>query len=317
MGRFPFPMPYGWFKVALPEEVPPGSVITRRYFGTELVLWRDGAGGVICQEAYCPHLGAHLGVGGSVEDSCIRCPFHGWAFDSEGSNIEIPYADRANRSARLRSFPAREHAGVIFAWYHPQEAPPQWDLMEIPEYEDEQYGQYEVYDYTIRTCLQELGENGFDHAHFQFVHSHPRVGHTEKVEFRGVDRTVLTSQEFPSSRGPVDARIDVYGRGPGVAITRYRGLIDASLLGCSTPIDDETTHLTFMFTLRNPEGDPHLERIARAFVRSVTSEVGQDIPIWENKRYQPRPALASSEKPIADYRRWFKQFYVEPAEATA
>jgi 3-ketosteroid 9alpha-monooxygenase subunit A len=52
--------------------------------------------------------------------------------------------------------------------------------------------------------------------------------------------------------------------------------------------------------------------MARAFVESVTSEVQQDIPIWEHKRYLPAPALASSEKPIAEWRRWFSQFYVEP-----
>ena len=155
-----------------------------------------------------------------------------------------------------------------------------------------------------------MSENGFDHAHFQFVHNHPRVGRTEKVEFNGYDRVVLSSQEFPSSRGPVDARIDIFGRGPGFAVTRYRGLIDASLLGCSTPIDDETTQLTFLFTLKNPDADAHVARIARAFVDSVTSEVRQDIPIWEHKRYVASPALAPSEKPIADYRRWFEQFYV-------
>jgi hypothetical protein len=41
----------------------------------------------------------------------------------------------------------------------------------------------------------------------------------------------------------------------------------------------------------------------------VTSEVQQDIPIWEHKRYQPSPALAPSEKPITEFRRWFSQFY--------
>ena len=87
------------------------------------------------------------------------------------------------------------------------------------------------HEYTVKSCLQELGENGFDHAHFQFVHSHPRVGRTERVDFDGDHRTVLTSQEFPSSKGPVDARIDVFGRGPGFAVTRYAGLIDASLIG--------------------------------------------------------------------------------------
>ena len=311
MSRFPFPMPYGWFKIAMANELAPGDILSRRYFATDLVIWRDSSGRIACQEAYCAHLGAHLGVGGTVEDGCIRCPFHGWAYDVDGANVDIPYADRPNKKAVLRTFPVREHAGIVFAWYHAAGAEPLWDLMPVGEYGDPEYSEYEVHDFTVRTCLQEMGENGFDHAHFQFVHSHPRVGNTEKVEFNGYDRVVLTSQEFPSSKGPVDARIDVFGRGPGFAVTRYRGLIDASLVGCSTPIDDETTHLTFLFTLKNPGDDEKTARIARAFIDSVTREVGQDIPIWEAKRYIESPALAPSEKPIADYRRWFSQFYVE------
>ena len=52
-----------------------------------------------------------------------------------------------------------------------------------------------------------------------------------------------------------------------------------------------------------------MARISRAFIKSVTREVGQDIPIWEAKRYEPSPALAPSEKPIMEWRRWFAQFY--------
>jgi nitrite reductase/ring-hydroxylating ferredoxin subunit len=307
-------MPFGWFKVAMPGDIPTATVVTRRLFGTDLVLWRDEDGVIACQEAFCPHLGAHLGVGGTIESSCIRCPFHGWAFDAAGDNREIPYAARPNGKAKLRTYPTRQHAGIVFAWYHPAGIPPLWELMEIPEYDDSEYGQYQVFDFTIKTCLQELGENGFDHAHFQFVHSHPKVGTVEKIEFRGFDRTVLTSQQFPSSKGPVDARIDIFGRGPGMAVTRYHGLIDASLIGCSTPVDEETSNLTFLFSLKNPDRDQHVANIAKAFVTSVTSEVGQDIPIWENKRYQPTPALASSEKPITQYRHWFRQFYADGTE---
>jgi hypothetical protein len=248
-------------------------------------------------------------VGGVIEGGCIRCPFHGWAYDSDGANVDVPYADRANAKARLRTYPVHEHAGVVFAWYHPDGAPPMWELLDVPEYDDAAYGPYEVHDFTVRSCLQEMGENGFDHAHFQYVHSHPRTGVTESVSLDGYDRVVLTSQQFPSSRGPVDGRIDIFGRGPGFAVTRYTGLIDASLLGCSTPIDDETVALTFLFTMKNPDGDEKLTRIARAFIDSVTREVQQDIPIWEAKRYVPTPALAPSEKPIMEYRRWFAQFY--------
>jgi 3-ketosteroid 9alpha-monooxygenase subunit A len=312
VSRFPFPMPFGWFKVAMSDEVGAGDVLTKKYFGTELVLWRDADGAVTCQEAYCAHLGAHLGVGGTIDGSCIRCPFHGWAFDREGVNVDIPYADRPNRRATLRSFPVQESAGLVTAWYHPHGEPPKWDLIEIPEYDDPAYLPYEVFDFEIATCIQELSENAFDHAHFQFVHSHPRVGLTEKVELSGFDKVVLTSQEFPSSKGPVKGRIDVFGRGPGFAITRYSGLLDASLIGCSTPIDKDRVHLSFHFTLRNPERSPKLERIGEAFVQSVTSEVQQDIPIWEAKRYVETPSLAPSEGPIMEFRRWFRQFYADP-----
>ena len=297
----------------MPDEIGVGQIVTRHYFGTELVLWRDRTGQLACQEAFCAHLGAHLGIGGKVEGDCVRCPFHGWTWSTSGVNVEIPYADRPNLKARLRTFPVCEHAGIVLAWYHPLGDAPKWEPLPVDERDDPDYGEYQQFDYTIRTCLQELGENGFDHAHFEFVHSHPRVGDTERVEFSGYDRAVLTRQQFPSSKGPVDARIDVYGRGPGFGITRYRGLIDATLLGCSTPIDEETTQLTFLFTLRRPRADAHTERIGKAFIESVTREVEQDIPIWEHKRYLATPALASSEKPIADWRRWFSQFYVDSA----
>ncbi|CAF4939253.1 unnamed protein product, partial [Rotaria socialis] len=33
---------------------------------------------------FCPHMGAHLGVGGKIRHgTCIECPFHGWTFDGE------------------------------------------------------------------------------------------------------------------------------------------------------------------------------------------------------------------------------------------
>ena len=46
-----------------------------------------------CQsiDAFCPHLGAHLGYGGLVEESTIRCPFHAWRFDGTGACVEVPY----------------------------------------------------------------------------------------------------------------------------------------------------------------------------------------------------------------------------------
>jgi 3-Ketosteroid 9alpha-hydroxylase C-terminal domain len=34
---------------------------------------------------------------------------------------------------------------------------------------------------------------------------------------------------------------------------------------------------------------------------------------WENERYQPTPALAPTERPVTEFRRWAAQFYAEMA----
>ncbi|CAG2106418.1 unnamed protein product [Medioppia subpectinata] len=62
--------------------------------GQQRVLFRGPSGVVHCLSAYCPHLGANLGVGGHVVtesgDDCIQCPFHGWRFGGDGQCKRIP-----------------------------------------------------------------------------------------------------------------------------------------------------------------------------------------------------------------------------------
>ena len=81
----PFPIPFGWFQVAFPDDLAPGDVTALRYWGRDLVLWRDTDGGFHLQDAYCPHLGAHIGIGGTVDGDQVVCPFHGWRYDGDGT----------------------------------------------------------------------------------------------------------------------------------------------------------------------------------------------------------------------------------------
>ena len=63
------------------------------YLGLNLVAWRGESGKAYVADAYCPHLGAHLGIGGKVSQECITCPFHGWQFEgSNGALAKIPYS---------------------------------------------------------------------------------------------------------------------------------------------------------------------------------------------------------------------------------
>ena len=94
-GRFPFPAyPNGWFRVAYADEIARGQLKGLHYFGQDLVAFRDEEGEAHVLDAHCPHLGAHLAVGGRVEGRGIRCPFHAWLWDGEGRCLDIPYAKR-------------------------------------------------------------------------------------------------------------------------------------------------------------------------------------------------------------------------------
>ena len=69
------------------------------YLGQDLVLFRGEDGIARVFDAYCPHLGAHLGIGGRVCGDGLACPFHGWRFDGEGHLAEVPGLDRKPRAS--------------------------------------------------------------------------------------------------------------------------------------------------------------------------------------------------------------------------
>ena len=57
-------IPFGWYPVELAANLAVGEVKPMRYFSTELAMWRGEDGQVRVIDAYCKHLGAHMGHGG-------------------------------------------------------------------------------------------------------------------------------------------------------------------------------------------------------------------------------------------------------------
>src|SRR5438045_4165101 len=57
--RFPFPpYPNGWFAIGFSADFKPGQVVTRHYFGQDIVIYRTLGGELRAAESHCPHLGA-------------------------------------------------------------------------------------------------------------------------------------------------------------------------------------------------------------------------------------------------------------------
>src|SRR5689334_7403833 len=114
--------PTGWFQVGWSAEVPVGEVRPLRYFGEDLVAYRDDNGVLHVLDGHCAHLGAHIGYGGRVRGECVECPFLGWVWGPDGTNREIPYQEKPNRSHRLRAWPVVEQHDCMFVWHHPNGA---------------------------------------------------------------------------------------------------------------------------------------------------------------------------------------------------
>jgi 3-ketosteroid 9alpha-monooxygenase subunit A len=312
--RFPFPIPFGWFQVAYPEDLQPGDVMPLKYWARELVLWRDADGAFHLQDAYCPHLGAHLGVGGTVEGDTLECPFHGWRFDGDGTCTNIPYSQRTNKKARVRTYPTIERNGFVLSWYHPHEEPPQWEIPVIDEVGDAGWSDYYKSTYIIRTIPQEMSENGVDPAHFRYVHGTDEVAEMESYDTEGPCSVMLSKQSYVTPRGVTHGRIDVWNHGPGFSRIWFSGIVDALNIATTTPIDENHTQIRFNFTVRKFDDERMTSTVADAFVKEINKQVQEDTPIWENKRFLPVPALADTDGPIIKFRKWYSQFYAEPYE---
>ena len=169
MRQYPMPMPFGWFQVAWSDEIEVGVPTPLYYFGRHLVAWRDDEGTAHVWDAFCAHLGAHLGFRSTIDGTTITCPLHGWKYGENGRCIDIPYSDRVNRQAAIRTFAVCERNGTLLAWYHPSaDVEPGWDPPELEEFGEEgEFSEVFRQHYRLGCHWQEIAETQVDAAHIQ------------------------------------------------------------------------------------------------------------------------------------------------------
>ncbi|MCB0974259.1 MAG: Rieske 2Fe-2S domain-containing protein [Actinobacteria bacterium] len=310
--RYPFEtIPFGWFSVGYQEEFPGGEVRPLKYFGRDLVGFRDDTGAMRVMDAFCPHLGAHLGYGGHVDGEDVVCPFHGWKFNTEGRCVDIPYSDRVNKLAKIRTYPVQELNGHVMVWWHPDDEAPKYEVPEVPELTSEDFLHHARRDWQINACMQELGENSVDLAHFKYIHGTDFVPKMESLEFDGYNQIMKSVQYFHTPRGTTEGHIDVNMYGRGMGTTRFTGIVETLLLTATTPIDEENSHVRFWFHVRKLGDERAESSVGDALVADVSKQVEEDIPVWENKVFLQRPALAKGDQVFIEYRKWCQRFIAD------
>lgn len=312
--RFPFGIPTGWFQVGYTSELAVGQVVPLSYFATELVMFRSSDGTAHVLDAFCPHLGAHLGHGGHIDDDQLVCPFHAWRFGGDGTCTAIPYTDRIPGRAHLKAWPVQEINGLIMVWHDAAGRAPMWDMPHIEEADSEGWTDMRTKRWTVNTCNQEMAENQVDAAHFHYLHGTAKMPVTT-TERNGHHLLTRSTTAMTTPAGVVEGQIEVNAWGFGFTTTRFTGLVETLLMSSASPITEERTELFFSFMVRDI-GKGITGGVGKAFMAEISRQLEQDIPIWENKIYVDPPLLVKGDGPIGPFRAWSKQFY-PPAELLA
>src|SRR5260370_30501585 len=127
-----------WQPIILSSEL--GELPRRlRILGEDLVAFRDKRGAIGLLELHCPHRGTSLEFG-LIAENGIRCCYHGWLFDVDGTILETP-GEPSDSTLKDRlyhgAYPVIAHQGLVFAYMGPPDEQPDFpvfDTFDLPGY---------------------------------------------------------------------------------------------------------------------------------------------------------------------------------------
>ncbi|MEW4467413.1 Rieske 2Fe-2S domain-containing protein [Parasphingorhabdus sp. JC815] len=306
--------PVGWYPLMLSEELAIGEVKPLRYFAQDLAIWRGEDGEVRMIEAYCKHLGAHMGYGGKVHGNLLECPFHAWRYDGEEGVVkDIPYAKAIPPQVKRKckdTWPMHEANQLIWTWYHPDGVEPQYEVVDLPEATDPEWSDFDECRWTIYGSIQNMAENGVDFPHFTYIHgvASPPVSELEWGEW---DRKGIVRAKMGTPRGEVDGKITSISQGPGQNWVRFEGICETLLIACITPVELDQLAVRYFYTQPISQIEGPMAGLARAIIKDVNKQLDQDKVVWDRMKFEVTPLICDGDGPIPKFRKFYSRYYAD------
>ncbi len=117
-----------WQPALLTSELPEhdGAPVRVRLLGEDLVAFRDTNGDVGLVDAFCPHRRAPMFFGRN-EECGLRCVYHGWKFDKNGTCVDMPSEPPDSlfkTKVTIGAYPVWEGGGMLWAYLGPRDQQP-------------------------------------------------------------------------------------------------------------------------------------------------------------------------------------------------
>jgi len=159
-----------WYVACTSAELGRDAPLGRVILEEALAVFRDAQGRAVAFRDRCLHRNAMLSEG-EVEGGCLKCPYHGWTYDSRGSCVRIPSEgqDCALPKDRLRRYPVREQDGLVWVWMGADPERIDKDPFPMPHWDEPGWGAYYMiteFENDVTNCA----ENFMDVPHTVFVH---------------------------------------------------------------------------------------------------------------------------------------------------
>ena len=278
-------MRHYWQPVALLDEFDPvldPRMATRpvkavRLLGQDMVLFRDAHGQFALLDRDCPHRGADLSFG-RYEGDGLRCPFHGWKFDTTGQCIETPAEPAGSKLCtriKQRQYPLQQRSGVLFGWFGPEDqTPPPFPALDCFVAPDSHTFAFKG---LWRCNWLQAFEVGIDPAHTSFLHrffNDESLDDTYGKQFRAASVGNVNGERWPMTkimREFHQPKITVDAVPFGMRLTTLREMTDdishvrvthsifphtfviplsetMTITQMHVPVDDENTYWVSIFT---------------------------------------------------------------------
>lgn len=296
--NIPPPYPNGWFYICHSQDLKSGELKYISILGKEFVLFRE-----------------------------------------ENSIPKMNYTNSTTGTSNIQEIIISEKNGMIFMWYHLEHSTPFWEIPNIDAFDSNNY-QYVGYSkHEVYTHIQDIPENGADIGHLNYLHS-PLFSFFKKLGFsyrfsskwevmrkkkhisqiKIIQALYFMNYSIPFTKQY--AFVNQYG--PGIVVLEFKLSIGkASAIQTVTPI--EPMYQILVHTMYMPWYIPKI--LCKIAFRILIDQIERDIPIWNNKIYlvsislflslkilififKNKPILCKGDGNIAEFRRWYKQFYI-------
>jgi nitrite reductase/ring-hydroxylating ferredoxin subunit len=159
-----------WQPIAMASELT-DAPLPVRILGENLILFRDRSGSIGLVHKHCSHRGMSLEYG-IIGERGIRCAYHGWAFDVDGTVIDTPSEPAGSRLRETichGAYRTHEFAGMIFAYMGPVSETPEFPVYDTLVWPDNT--KLVPFKLDLPCNWLQVHENSADPIHTAYLHS--------------------------------------------------------------------------------------------------------------------------------------------------